>query len=72
MSDANMKVRLLFVDEGSYRHEVVRIPAASADRYDRLIDCVREDPVVLKRLYIDVSRLCAAHVVGDDDEDRDD
>ena len=62
MSDQTVSVRLLFVDEGSYHHEVIQIPASSVDAYDRLIDCVREDPVVLKRVYVDVERLCAAYV----------
>lgn len=63
MSDSPMKVRLLFVDEGSYHHEEVEIPAASAEEYDRLIDCVREDPEVLKRLHVDVDRLVSAQRV---------
>ncbi len=62
MSDRTVSVRLLFVDEGSYHHEDVQIPASSVDAYDRLIDCVREDPLVLKRVYVDVERLCAAYV----------
>ena len=53
-------VRLLFVDEGSYHHEEISIPEASLDAYDRLIDCVREDDAVLKRVYVDVDRLCSA------------
>lgn len=57
-------VRLLFVDEGSYHHEEVDLPADSVERYDRLIDCVREDAEVLKRLHVDVSRLCAAYLEG--------
>lgn len=61
-----MTVRLLFVDEGSYHHEDVRIPAASLDGYDRLIDCVREDPAVLKRVWVDVDRLCSAYLVEGD------
>jgi hypothetical protein len=60
---SKVKVRLLFVDEGSYHHEEVEIPAASLDGYDRLIDCVREDETVLKTLYVDISRLCGAWVV---------
>ena len=63
MSDSPVKVRLLFVDEGSYHHEEVEIPAASAGGYDRLIDCVREDPEVLKRLHVDVDRLVSAQRV---------
>jgi hypothetical protein len=62
MSDRTVSVRLLFVDEGSYHHEDIQIPASSVDAYDRLIDCVREDPLVLKRVYVDVERLCAAYV----------
>lgn len=62
MSDATVKVRLLFVNEGSYHHEEVEIPAASAKAYDRLIDCLREDEAVLKRLHVDVERLVSAHV----------
>ena len=54
-------VRLLFVDEGSYHHEDVEVPASSVEAYDRLIDCLREDPVVLKQVYVDVDRLVAAH-----------
>ena len=56
-----IKVRLLLVDGGSYHNEEVEIPAASVDGYDRLIDCLREDPEVLKRVYVDVDRLCAAY-----------
>lgn len=67
MSDTRT-VRLLFVDEGSYHHEEVEIPAASLDGYDRLIDCVREDPGVLKQLFVDVDRLCSAHLLVDDDD----
>jgi hypothetical protein len=56
-----VKVRLLFVDAGSYHEEEVDIPMASADAFERLIDCFREDPVVLKRMYVDVDRLVSAH-----------
>lgn len=65
MSDTRT-VRLLFVDEGSYHHEEVEIPAVALDAYERLIDCVREDPAVLKGLFIDTDRLCAAHLVAKD------
>lgn len=60
-----VKVRLLFVDEGSYHHEEVEIPAASMDGHERLIDCIREDEGVQKRLFVDVDRLCSAAVVDD-------
>lgn len=61
MSKATTTIRLLFVDEGSYHHEEVKLPNDSLEAYERLIDCLREDPEVLKRMYVDVSRLCAAH-----------
>lgn len=61
-----MEVRLLFVDEGSYHHETVSIPAASVEAYDRLIDCVREDQAVLGKLHVDVERLVSAYLVEDD------
>lgn len=80
MSDGNVRrVRLLFVDDGSYHHEIVGIPAGALDRYERLIDCLREEPSVLERLYVDVGRLCSASVLdaeegeaaGDDEADAD-
>ncbi|HSW30557.1 MAG TPA: hypothetical protein VLH75_13810 [Longimicrobiales bacterium] len=58
-----VKVRVLFVDEGSYHHEEMEIPAESLDGYARLIDCLREDEAVQKRLYVDVERLCSAWVI---------
>jgi hypothetical protein len=61
VSGKKVKVRLLFVDQGTFHHEDVEIPAASADAYDRLIDCVREDPAVLKELHVDVDRLVAVY-----------
>lgn len=66
MSDETRTVRLLFVDDGSYHHERIRVPAAAVERYERLIDCLREDPSVLRRTYVDVERLCSASVVEDD------
>lgn len=62
-----MKVRLLFVDDGSYHHEDVRLPGEILEGYERLIDCLREEPRVLERVYVDVERLCAAWVVDEDD-----
>lgn len=60
---ARVKIRLLFVDEGSYHHEEVEIPASSLQGYDRLIDCLREDEAVQKRVFVDAARLCSASVV---------
>jgi len=55
-----LKIRLLFADRGSFHHEDVEVPAEAVARHERLIDCVREDPEVLKALHIDVDRLVAA------------
>ena len=63
MSDETVEVRLLFVDDGSYHHETVSIPESSVEAYDRLIDCVREDQAVLKKLHVDVERLVSAYLV---------
>lgn len=60
-----VRIRLLFVDEGSYHNEDLEIPASAVDAYDRLIDCLREDPVVLERVYVDVGRLAAAYRLDD-------
>jgi hypothetical protein len=60
---AKVTVRLLFVDEGSYHHEEVELPVGAMAEYERLIDFVREDPDVVKRVHVDVSRLCAAYLV---------
>lgn len=66
MSDdaETVEIRLLFVDEGAYHHETVEIPVSSIEAYERLIDCVREDPAVLKKLHVDVDRLVSAYLVG--------
>lgn len=60
------RVRLLFVDDGTYHHEEVRIPSGVLDRYDRLIDCLLEEPEVLRHVYVDLNRLCAAHRVEEE------
>jgi len=66
---SDIRVRLLFVDEGSYHHEVIRIPEDALDGYDRLIDALREEPSVLARTWVDVSRLCAAYRMEEDATD---
>ncbi|MCH7857014.1 MAG: hypothetical protein IIB37_09715 [Gemmatimonadetes bacterium] len=64
MSEKLTTVRLLFVDDGSFHHEEVQIPAGAMAGYERLIDCLMEDPAVLKRLHVDVSRVCSAELAG--------
>lgn len=61
-------LRLLFVEDGSFHHEQIQVPAAAVDRYERLIDLLQEEPAVLRRTYVDLERLCAAHVLDDDPE----
>jgi hypothetical protein len=63
VSEDRVKVRLLFVDEGSYHHEVISVPADAVDRYERLVDLIQEEPSVLKTTYVDLGRLCSAHLV---------
>ena len=53
-------VRLLFVDEGQFHHEELSVPTEVLEKYERLIDCFREDESVLREMYVDVARLCAA------------
>jgi len=60
VSGDSVTVRLLFADQGVFREEEVRIPSASLQGYERLIDAVREDVEVQKRLHVDMGRLCAA------------
>lgn len=64
---ATTRVRLLFVDEGSYHHEEIDIPSAVLDGYERLIDCLMEEPEVLRHVHVDWERLCAAHQVSEAD-----
>ena len=65
MSEKLATVRLLFVDGGSFHHEEVQIPAGAMAGYERLIDCLMEDPAVLKRLHVDVSRVCSAELASE-------
>ena len=67
MSDGKkgqVEIQLLFVDEGRYHSEDVELPAGVLEGYDRLIDCLLEEPEVLKRLHVDGGRLCAAYRKG--------
>ena len=48
MSKNKTKVRLLFVDNGIYHHEDIEISTELIEQHPRLIDCLREEPAVLK------------------------
>jgi hypothetical protein len=56
---ARTQVRLLFVDEGQFHNVDLSLPSEILERYDRLIDALREDDTVLREMYVDVARLCA-------------
>ena len=60
---ADVTIRLLFVDEGAYHSEEIRVPEALLSGYERLVDLLREEPFVLKWLHIDLDRLCSAQIV---------
>jgi hypothetical protein len=60
-----VKVRLVFVDAGTFHDVDVEIPAKALDRHERLVDCLREDTEVLARMHVDPARLCAAYRVAE-------
>jgi len=64
MAKGTVRVRLVLSDGGVFHNEEIEVPAASTEAYERLIDCLREDPDVLKRIHVDVERLAAAYVVA--------
>lgn len=61
----DLRLRLLFVDDGEFHAEEVRLPAGITAGYERLLDCLMEEPEVLKRLHLDFDRLVSAQVVDD-------
>lgn len=65
MKDGRLRVRLVFADGGDFEVQKVSIPAASLEPFERLIDCLREDPAVLKELYVDPARLVMAQLLDD-------
>jgi hypothetical protein len=62
VSKKPVRIRLLFADEGAFHHQDLDVPSSVTEEYDRLIDGLREDPAVLKRVYLDLGRLAAAWV----------
>ena len=61
-----VRIRLVFADQGTFHAETVDVPGELLDQYDRLVDLLREDETVTRLMYIDMSRLVSACVVGDD------
>lgn len=62
MTEGTVQVRLVFADRGSFHDMFVQIPVGVLDRYERLIDALREDPEVTHTVHIDAKRLVAAYV----------
>jgi hypothetical protein len=63
--DRNVGVRLVFADRGSFHDVLVHLPATAIERYGRIIDALREDPVITSQMYLDRRRLVAAYVEPD-------
>lgn len=68
MSQESVRVRLLFVDDGEYHRETVAVPGAALEGYERLIDALREEPAILRDVWIDTDRLCAAYRIENGEE----
>ena len=66
MSDSRLAVRLVFADRGSFHEITVKLPGGLLDGYGRIIDALREDPAILRELYVDMRRLVAANVVEEE------
>lgn len=62
MSD-RVKVRLTLADGGDFLVQDVTVPASSLHGYERLVDALREDPAILKELWVDHERLVAAQIL---------
>lgn len=54
-------VRLVFADRGSFHEVVVELPAQRLLGYERIIDALREDPVITGEVFVDPRRLVAAY-----------
>lgn len=62
MSEPQIRIHLLFADEGAFHTQDLLVPASVVEDYERIIDGLREDPEVLKKVYLDLDRLAAAWV----------
>jgi hypothetical protein len=60
MSDGRIPVRMVFADRGSFHELVVQLPCGVLERYERIIDALREDPGITAELFVDSRRLVAA------------
>lgn len=62
-----VRVRLVFADQGTFHAETVHVPSDMLDRYDRLVDLLREEEAVTRQLFVDMGRLVSAYVEDDGD-----
>jgi hypothetical protein len=62
-----VRVRLVFADQGTFHAETVHVPVDMLDRYDRLVDLLREEETVTRQLFVDMGRLVSAYVENDED-----
>jgi hypothetical protein len=62
-----VRVRLVFADQGTFHAETVHVPIDMLDRYDRLVDLLREEEAVTRQLFVDMGRLVSAYVESDQD-----
>ena len=63
-----VRVRLILADRGEFLTQETSVPGEHLDEYERLVDFLREDPQLLKELYIDHKRLCAAQLLGSEED----
>jgi hypothetical protein len=61
-----VRVRLVFADQGTFHAETVHVPVDMLDRYDRLVDLLREEEAVTRQLFVDMGRLVSAYVESDE------
>ena len=66
-SSSTTAIRLVFADQGTFHAETVHVPVDTLARYDRLVDLLREEESVTRQMYVDMTRLVSAYVVGDED-----
>lgn len=66
MSESQIRIRLLFADEGAFYTQELGVPLSVVEGYDRIIDGLQEDPEVLKKVYLDMGRLAAAWVAEEE------
>lgn len=64
MSNVRVPVRLVFADHGCFHDVLVELPESVLQQYERLIDALREDPVITGELFVDPRRLVAACRAG--------